>query len=91
MRAVKVEYEDLPSILTMEEAIEAESYFEHYRYIKCGDTEEAFKNADHIFTGVSRMGGQEHFYLETQACVAIPLPEDGQMEIWSGTQNPTET
>ncbi|OGE52046.1 hypothetical protein PENARI_c011G05045 [Penicillium arizonense] len=91
MRAVKVEYEDLPSILTMEEAIEAESYFEHYRYIKCGDTEEAFKNADHIFTGVSRMGGQEHFYLETQACVAIPLPEDGQMEIWSSTQNPTET
>jgi xanthine dehydrogenase/oxidase len=91
MRAVKVEYEDLPSILTMEEAIEAESYFEHYRYIKCGDTEEAFKDADHIFTGVSRMGGQEHFYLETQACVAIPLPEDGQMEIWSSTQNPTET
>jgi xanthine dehydrogenase/oxidase len=91
MRAVKVEYEDLPSILTMEEAIEAESYFEHYRYIKCGDTEEAFKQADHIFTGVSRMGGQEHFYLETQACVAIPKPEDGEMEIWSGTQNPTET
>lgn len=91
MRAIKVEYEDLPSILTIEEAIEAESYFEHYRYIKNGDTEEAFKQADHIFTGVSRMGGQEHFYLETQACVAIPKPEDGEMEIWSGTQNPTET
>ena len=91
MRAVKVEYEDLPSILTIEEAIEAESYFEHYRFIKNGDTEEAFKKADHIFTGVSRMGGQEHFYLETQACVAIPKPEDGEMEIWSGTQNPTET
>lgn len=91
MRAVKVEYEDLPSILTMEEAIEAESYFDHYRFIKNGDTEEAFKKADHVFTGVSRMGGQEHFYLETQACVAIPKPEDGEMEIWSGTQNPTET
>lgn len=91
MRAVKVVYEDLPSILTIEEAIEAESYFEHYRYIKCGDTEEAFKQADHVFTGVSRMGGQEHFYLETQACVAIPKPEDGEMEVWSGTQNPTET
>lgn len=91
MRAVKVEYEDLPSILTIEEAIEAESYFEHYRYIKCGDTEEAFEKSDHVFTGVSRMGGQEHFYLETQACVAIPKLEDGEMEIWSGTQNPTET
>jgi xanthine dehydrogenase/oxidase len=91
MRAVKIEYEDLPVILTIEEAIEAESFFEHYRFIVDGDTEAAFKEADHIITGVSRMGGQEHFYLETQACVAIPKPEDGEMEIWSGTQNPTET
>ncbi|KAJ6084107.1 hypothetical protein N7486_010907 [Penicillium sp. IBT 16267x] len=91
MRAVKVEYEDLPVILTIEEAIEAESFFGHYRYIKCGDTEEAFKQADHIFEGFSRMGGQEHFYLETQACVCVWKPEDGEMEVWSGTQNPTET
>lgn len=91
MRAVKVEYEDLPVILSMEEAIEAESFFGHYRFIKNGDTEEGFKQADHIFEGVSRMGGQEHFYLETQACVAIPKPEDGEIEVWSGTQNPTET
>ncbi|KAL5336813.1 Molybdopterin-binding domain of aldehyde dehydrogenase-domain-containing protein [Aspergillus crustosus] len=90
-KAVKVEYEDLPVILTIEEAIEAESFFEHFRYIKSGDTEGAFKDADHVFEGVSRMGGQEHFYLETQACVAIPKPEHGEMEIWSGTQNPTET
>lgn len=90
-RAVKIEYEDLPAILTMEEAVEAESFFEHFRYIKCGDTEKAFKEADHVFEGVSRMGGQEHFYLETQACVAIPKPEDGEMEVWSSTQNPTET
>lgn len=91
MRAVKIEYEDLPAILTIEEAIEAESYFEEYRSIKDGDTEIAFKEAEHVISGVSRIGGQEHFYLETQACVAIPKPEDGEMEIWSGTQNPTET
>ncbi|KAL2866591.1 putative xanthine dehydrogenase HxA [Aspergillus lucknowensis] len=90
-RAVKVEYEDLPVILTIEEAIEAESFFEHFRYIKNGDPENAFKEADQVIEGVTRMGGQEHFYLETQACVAIPKPEDGEMEIWSGTQNPTET
>ncbi|GKZ19135.1 hypothetical protein AbraIFM66951_004495 [Aspergillus brasiliensis] len=90
-RAVKVEYEELPAILSMEEAIEAESFFEHSRFIKCGDPESAFKEADYVFTGQSKMGGQEHFYLETQACVAIPKLEDGEMEIWSGTQNPTET
>lgn len=90
-RAVKVEYEELPAIFTIEEAIEKESFFQHYRWIQKGDTEEAFKKCDHIFTGVARMGGQEHFYLETQACIAVPKPEDGEMEIWSSTQNPAET
>lgn len=90
-RAVKVDYEELPAIFTIEEAIEKESYFEHYRYINKGDTDKAFKDADHVFNGVTRMGGQEQFYLETQACVAIPKPEDGEMEIWASTQNPTET
>lgn len=90
-RAVKVDYEDLPAIFTIEEAIAEESYFQHFRYIRKGDTEKAFKEADHVFTGIVRIGGQEHFYLETQACVAIPKPEDGEMEIWSSTQNPTET
>jgi xanthine dehydrogenase/oxidase len=91
MRAVKIEYEELPAIFTIEEAIEHESYFQHFRYIKKGDTEKAFAEADHVFTGTARMGGQEHFYLETQACVAVPKPEDGEMEIFSSTQNPAET
>ncbi|KAF2190838.1 xanthine dehydrogenase [Zopfia rhizophila CBS 207.26] len=90
-RAVKVEYEELPAIFTIEEAIEKESYFNHFRHIKKGDTEKAFAEADHVFTGIARMGGQEHFYLETQACLAVPKPEDGEMEIFSSTQNPSET
>ncbi|OQO08341.1 Xanthine dehydrogenase [Cryoendolithus antarcticus] len=90
-RAVKVVYEDLPAIFTIEEAIEKESYFDHYRFINNGDVDKAFAEADHVFSGVARMGGQEHFYLETNAAVAIPKPEDGEMEIWSSTQNPSET
>jgi xanthine dehydrogenase/oxidase len=90
-RAVLVKYEDLPAIFTIEEAVEHQSFFKHYRYIKNGDTEKAFAEADHVFEGISRMGGQEHFFLETNACLAIPKPEDGEMEIWSSTQNPSET
>lgn len=90
-RSVKVEYEELPAIYTIEEAIAKESYLPHYRYINKGDVEGAFEKADHVFSGIARMGGQEHFYLETQACVVIPKPEDGEMEVWSSTQNPTET
>ncbi|OAK98017.1 xanthine dehydrogenase [Phaeosphaeriaceae sp. SRC1lsM3a] len=91
VRAVKIEYEELPAIFTIEEAIQKESYFNHFRHIKKGDTEKAFAEADHVFTGTVRMGGQEHFYLETQACLAVPKPEDGEMEIFSSTQNPAET
>lgn len=90
-RVVKVEYEELPAIFTIEEAIENDSFYDHYRYIKKGDTDSAFDTADHVFTGVTRMGGQEHFYLETNASVVIPKPEDGEMEVYASTQNPTET
>jgi xanthine dehydrogenase/oxidase len=90
-RAVKIEYEDLPAIFTIEEAIQQDSFFQHFRHIKKGDVEKAFEEADHVFTGTARMGGQEHFYLETQACVAVPKPEFGEMEIFSSTQNPAET
>ncbi|SPQ20407.1 4c3d0739-4c81-4792-b68b-38a496ac4c02 [Thermothielavioides terrestris] len=89
-RAVKIEYEELPAIFTIEEAIEKESFFDFFREIKKGNPEEAFKNSDYVFTGTARMGGQEHFYLETHASLVIPKPEDGEMEIWSSTQNPNE-
>lgn len=60
----QVEYEDLPVILTIEEAIEANSFFEYDRRMKKGKPiEEAFKESDYVFEGTTRMGGQEHFYL----------------------------
>ncbi|RKU43313.1 hypothetical protein DL546_002359 [Coniochaeta pulveracea] len=89
-RAVKVEYEELPAVFSIEEAIEQESFFKYFREIKKGDAEGAFKNSDYVFSGIARMGGQEHFYLETNACIAIPKPEFGEMEIFSSTQNPNE-
>lgn len=92
MRAVNVKYEEYPPILSIEDAIQANSFYEHHNpAIRNGDPKTAFATADHVFSGTSRMGGQEHFYLETQACVAIPKPEDGEMEVWSSTQNPAET
>ncbi|KAF8469090.1 Molybdopterin-binding domain of aldehyde dehydrogenase-domain-containing protein [Kalaharituber pfeilii] len=89
-RAVKIEYEELPAIFTIEEAIEKESFFQHYRFIRRGNPiDEALRKADRVFNGVARIGGQEHFYLETNACIVIPK-EDGEMEVISSTQNPTE-
>ncbi|KAF2636577.1 hypothetical protein P280DRAFT_552758 [Massarina eburnea CBS 473.64] len=95
-RAVKVEYETLPVILTIDEAIEANSYFPHGKMLKKGlaidgKMDEAFAKCDHIFQGQTRMGGQEHFYLETNSALVIPSGEDGCMEVWSSTQNTMET
>lgn len=48
--------------------------------------EGALASAEHTVEGTSRVGGQDHFYLETQACIAIPKGEDGEMEILASTQ-----
>ncbi|KZF25825.1 hypothetical protein L228DRAFT_255281 [Xylona heveae TC161] len=95
-RAVHVDYDDLPVILTIDEAIEAKSFFKHGKELKKGSAlndsmDEAFKCCDRIFEGTTRIGGQEHFYLETNAALVIPSKEDGSMEVWSSTQNTMET
>lgn len=89
-RAVRVAYEELPAVLTTEEAVEKESFHPFYREIKRGDVGKAFGRCDHVFTGTARMGVQEHFYLETQECVAVPKLE-GEMEVFASTQNANET
>ncbi|KAG6916535.1 hypothetical protein DXG01_006418 [Tephrocybe rancida] len=74
-RAVDVVYEDIkPLILTIEEAIELGSFHEQYdRRMERGDNvDEVLKGVDHVAEGTTRMGGQEHFYLETMACLASP-------------------
>ncbi|KAF2203547.1 hypothetical protein GQ43DRAFT_478957 [Delitschia confertaspora ATCC 74209] len=95
-RAVKVEYEELTAIRTIDEAIEAKSFFKHSKELKKGAAihgrmEEVFEECDRPLTGTTRIGGQEHFYLETNSALVIPHGEDGSMEVWSSTQNTMET
>ena len=46
----------------------------------------ALATADHVLEGGIHIGGQEHFYLETQACLVVPKGENGEMEIFSSAQ-----
>ncbi|CAG8771433.1 14429_t:CDS:10, partial [Gigaspora margarita] len=84
---VKIEYEELPHILTIDEAIEQNSYFPMTPQLARGDVEKGFEEADYIFEGEARSGAQEHFYMETNASLVIPK-EDDEFEVHSGCQNP---
>eukprot|EP00094_Tigriopus_californicus_P013136 TCALIF_12703-PA protein Name:"Similar to XDH Xanthine dehydrogenase/oxidase (Gallus gallus)" AED:0.07 eAED:0.07 QI:278/0.8/0.66/1/1/1/6/364/1546 len=91
-KLVRVDYEELKPIVTIEEAIAANSFHPWANNtIAKGDVEVAFKECDHVLEGQMRTGAQEHFYLETQACIAVPIGEDGEMHLYSSSQNPTET
>ena len=86
----KVEIAEEVPILTVEEALEAESYIEYPPLVwSKGDAEAAIKSAPRIIEGRIEMGGQEHFYLEGQAALALPQ-ENGDVIVNSSTQHPTE-
>jgi xanthine dehydrogenase large subunit len=89
IRAVVVEMEELPAILTIDQAIAAGSYIGQPRLVERGDVAGAIKRAHRRIEGVLEIGGQEHFYLESQVAIAVP-GEQGQMTVHSSTQHPTE-
>ena len=86
----RVHYDDQPAILSIEDALAADSRFEDGpRIYTKGDANAAIAGADHVIEGRIEIGGQEHFYLEGQAALAVP-GEDGSMTVHASTQHPTE-
>jgi len=89
-RLARVEYAPETPILTIEQALAANSRFEEGpRIYTRGDVDYALPQAEHTLTGSFDIGGQEHFYLEGQAALALPQ-EDDEMIVHSSTQHPTE-
>ena len=87
---VEVDYEPLPSLVTLHEAIAAESFQGARPTLRRGDPDAALASAAHVVEGEFEFGGQEHFYLETQASLAM-VDEGGQVFVQSSTQHPSET
>ncbi len=87
-RAV-VEYEDLPAILTIEEALAQGSFVLPTEVMRRGDPPAALARSPRRLSGRLHMGGQDHFYLEGQVAMAIPR-EGGALHVFSSTQAPTE-
>jgi len=87
--AVALDIEKLEPVFTIDEAKRRKQFIGKTMHIVRGDAEGAFAAAKHILEGQFRNGGQDHFYLEGQAAIAVPGEFD-QLVVHSSTQNPSE-
>jgi xanthine dehydrogenase large subunit len=85
---VHAEYEPLPAILTIEEAVAAGSFLSGPFKLADGDVSVIESSPLH-FDGELMIGGQEHFYLETHCAIAW-RDETGGIAAHSSTQHPAE-
>ena len=87
--AVVAGFDVLPAILTIEQAIEENSFLNDPLRIADGDVSAIDSSAVRVEGEIS-IGGQEHFYLETQASIAW-IDESGFVFVHASTQHPAET
>lgn len=87
--AAIVEYEDLEPVLDVVEAYRKKHFVLASHTHRIGDSASQLASAPRRLQGTLHIGGQEHFYLETQISSVMPS-EDGGMLVYTSTQNPTE-
>lgn len=89
VKLAEIEYEELPAILSVREALEKQQFVAPPHVMAQGDAKSALARAKHRRSGVMEIGGQDHFYLEGQITFAIPQ-EDGDVLLHCSTQHPSE-
>lgn len=88
-RKVQIQYEELPAILSIEEAIAANSFHpETERFLRKGDVDHCFssKQCDKVIEGEVQVGGQEHFYLEPNSTLVWTVDGGNEVHMISSTQ-----
>ncbi|KAM1100206.1 hypothetical protein FF1_006655 [Malus domestica] len=90
-RKVHVEYEELPAILSIQDAIDAKNFHPNTeRCFRKGDVDICFQSSqcDHVIEGEVRVGGQEHFYLEPNSSVVWTMDGGNEVHMISSAQAP---
>mmetsp|Transcript_4472 Transcript_4472/g.11222 ORF Transcript_4472/g.11222 Transcript_4472/m.11222 type:complete len:1333 (-) Transcript_4472:294-4292(-) len=88
---VKVTYEELPHIISIEDAIKNDSFIGDECKIESGDVDAAMTAPGvKVVEGENMIGGQEHFYLETNATLVVP-GEKNEFTVYTSSQNPSKT
>ena len=87
---IRIEYELLsPIILTIEDAIVHQSYHGDEIILRQGDIDQSLAEAEHTLEGEFHIGGQEHFYMETQISMVVPSTDDKEVALHLATQSPS--
>ena len=84
---IEVEIDDLPVVTDPRAAFARGDLIHPPRTMAIGDVAGAWRQCATVVEGRCEIGGQEHLYLETQRCRAIPK-EDGAVQLFSSTQGP---
>ncbi|QFU01841.1 putative xanthine dehydrogenase subunit D [Halomonas sp. THAF5a] len=90
VKAAVVEIDEQPACLDPVAAAEREEFVRPPHTHERGDWQRALHEAAHVLEGEQFVGGQEHFYLEGQACLAQPTEDEGVM-VYTSNQHPSET
>lgn len=88
-RRVIVQYEELPAVLCIEDAILSNSFHPNTkRCMKKGDVQHCFLSGacDKIIEGEVQVGGQEHFYLEPNSTLIWTMDGGNEVHMISSTQ-----
>ena len=89
-RLAKIDIEERAPSVTVADALKTGARVLHDYAFGRGDAVAAIDKAPHRLAGQLSIGGQEHFYLEGQASLAIP-GEGDEMMVHASSQDPTET
>ena len=89
VKLAKIDYEKLAPDATIEQGWANNNFVRPSHEQKKGDAKSSIKNASDHLSGQLKIGGQEHFYLESQAALCIPT-EEGGMHVYTSSQNPAE-
>jgi CO/xanthine dehydrogenase Mo-binding subunit len=92
-RHVRIEYEEMPAVFSLEDSLEQkeiiwgeDNVFKKFLVNK-GNVDDAWAGADFIVEGEYETGAQEQLYIEPNGAIAIANPEDG-VTVWGSMQCP---
>ena len=92
-RHVRIEYEELPAVLSLDDSLAQkeiiwgeDNVFKKFLVDK-GNVDDAWSQADFIVGGEYETGAQEQLYIENNGAIAIANP-DGGVTVWGSMQCP---